>query len=689
MIALAGNPNVGKSTVFNYLTGLKQHTGNWAGKTVSNAVGRFQNCDQTYWFVDIPGTYSLMAHSAEEEVARDFICFGEADAVVVVCDATCLERNLNLVLQTIEIGKKVMVCVNLLDEAKRKGIFIDVKRLSRSLGVPVVGICARRAEGMETFLKTLETLLGDETKPEPIKIQYPSAIEKALERLTPVLEPLFEKNEIHSRFVAIKMLEDDPSWIASLQEYIGADFSQMPSLVSALQDAKAILQENRIEKEKWKDCLVSGLVLTAEAICDNETIVFQKQRYWERDVKIDRILTGRGIGTLAMLALLGLLLWITISGANYPSQLLWQAFSYLEGKLFLAANAISLPPFVSGMLIHGVYRVLAWVVSVMLPPMAIFFPLFTLLEDLGYLPRVAFNLDKGFQKCAACGKQALTMCMGFGCNAVGVTGCRIIDSKRERLLAVLTNNFVPCNGRFPTLIAIITMFFAAGVSSQAKNILAAFLLTGVILLGILMTFAASKLLSYTLLKGQPSSFALELPPYRRPKVGSVIVRSIFDRTVFVLGRAVVVAAPAGLLIWLMANVTIEGQTILSHCSHWLDPLGHLMGMDGVILLGFILGFPANEIVIPIIIMAYMSTGTLTDYGSLGELKTLLLDHGWTTTTALCTMVFSLFHWPCSTTLITVKKETGSVLWTFVAFLLPTLCGMILCMIISFLSRSLL
>ena len=331
-----------------------------------------------------------------------------------------------------------------------------------------------------------------------------------------------------------------------------------------------------------------------------------------------------------------------------------------------------------GLLILGVFRVLAWVVSVMLPPMAIFFPLFTLLEDSGYLPRIAYNLDKPFKSCHACGKQALTMCMGFGCNAAGIVGCRIIDSPRERIIAMITNNFVPCNGRFPTLIAIISMFFL-GVSGGAfESLLSALLLTMFIVLGVFMTFAVSKALSMTVLKGMPSSFTLELPPYRRPQIGKVIVRSIFDRTLFVLGRAIVVAAPAGLLIWIMANVQVGGITLLAHCSGFLDPFAHMLGMDGVILMAFILGLPANEIVIPIIIMAYMAQGSILDFESLTQLKELLVNNGWTWITAVSTMLFSLMHWPCTTTLLTIRKESGSLKWTIMSFLIPTVCGIVIC-----------
>ena len=312
----------------------------------------------------------------------------------------------------------------------------------------------------------------------------------------------------------------------------------------------------------------------------------------------------------------------------------------------------------------------------MLPPMAIFFPLFTLLEDLGYLPRIAYNLDKPFKKCCACGKQALTMCMGFGCNAAGIVGCRIIDSPRERLLAVLTNSFVPCNGRFPMIITMITAFFCSG------GVRAALVMTAVVALSVGMTLIVTKLLSHTLLKGIPSSFTLELPPYRKPQVGKIIVRSIFDRTVFVLGRAVAVAAPAGLIIWLLSNVHIGGASLIAHAADFLDPIGHLMGLDGVILVAFILGLPANEIVVPIIIMQYLSQGTLSQLGSIAEIHSLFVANGWTRVTAVCMIMFALMHWPCSTTLLTVKKETGSMKWTILAAAIPTLAGFAACVLIN-------
>lgn len=680
VIALAGNPNVGKSTVFNELTGMNQHTGNWPGKTVTNAQGRHSCPGGEYIVVDLPGTYSLMAHSAEEEVARDFICFGGADGVVVVCDATCLERNMNLVLQTIEITGNVVVCVNLMDEAKRKGIHIDLEGLEKNLGVPVVGASARSGKGLKTLMERVSELLSSRERAQPIFIRYLRPIENAMAEVQQAIaEPL--RGKLNNRWTALKLLDFDETLGKSMTEYLGFDLTAQPGVPEALARAEAILQEAEIPRELLKDKITACLVLTAEGICA-DTVTFEARGCNERDRKLDRILTSRWTGIPIMLLLLCVIFWITITGANYPSQLLSTGLFWLQERLSDFVHWTGAPEWVNGLFVEGVYRTLAWVISVMLPPMAIFFPLFTLLEDFGYLPRVAFNLDHSFKKARACGKQALTMAMGFGCNAAGIVGCRIIDSPRERLIAILTNNFVPCNGRFPTLIAIITMFFAGTVAAPFQSGVSALLLMGVILLGIFLTFGVSRLLSGTILKGVPSSFTLELPPYRKPQIGKVIVRSLLDRTLFVLGRAAAVAAPAGLVIWLMANITVGDVSLLSHCSGFLDPFARLLGLDGVILLAFLLGFPANEIVVPIILMAYTATGSLMDYGSLFELKTLLVDHGWTWVTAVSTMLFCLMHWPCSTTCLTIRRETQSLKWTAVSFLLPTAIGMLVCFLFT-------
>lgn len=397
------------------------------------------------------------------------------------------------------------------------------------------------------------------------------------------------------------------------------------------------------------------------------------------DRRLDRLLTSRLTGFPVMLLLLGLVFYLTMQGANAPSRLLNRWLTALEEPLRgLLAGA---PWWVQGAVVDGIYRTVAWVVAVMLPPMAIFFPLFTLLEDAGYLPRVAFCMDWCFRAAGACGRQSLTMAMGFGCNACGVTGCRIIASPRERLVAILTNCFVPCNGRFPTLIALIGLFFLGDAAGPGRSALAAAAFLGVIVFCVAMTLAMSKLLSATVLRGQPSFFSLELPPYRLPQVGRVLVRSLLDRTVFVLGRALTVTAPAGLLIWGMGNMDAGGVSLLERAAGVLSPLGRLMGLDGMVLLAFLLGFPANEIVLPILLMGYLHTGTLTECSGLEALRAILLHSGWTTETALCMMALCLLHFPCGTTCLTIRRETGSRRWTLLAMVLPTAVGMAVCMLI--------
>lgn len=680
IIALGGNPNVGKSTIFNGLTGLNQHTGNWPGKTVTNATGSYTFKNFQFTLVDIPGTYSLMANSVEEEVARDFICFGNPDLTVIVLDATCLERNLNLVLQTTEITNNVLVCVNLMDEAKRKGISININKLSMLLGLPVVATSASKGEGLNDLMNSVHNITINKIINIPVKIKYNQSIENSISIIQKVLKPLLN-GKINSRWVSLKLLENDKSLIESINMHIGFNIYDNPELTDSIKLAKENLIQNNIDEKNLKDEIVSSLVLKSESI-SKMVLSVSNSKYNDKDRKIDNIITSKKYGIPLMILLLGIIFWITITGANYPSELLSKFLFSIQDKLTELFVYIGAPSWLEGILIQGMYRTLAWVIAVMLPPMAIFFPLFTLLEDLGYLPRVAFNLDNFFKKSNACGKQALTMCMGFGCNAAGIVGCRIIDSPRERLIAIITNNFVPCNGRFPTLITIITMFFTGIFIGPFRSLASTVLLTLVILLGIFMTLMISKLLSKTILKGIPTTFTLELPPYRKPQIGKIIVRSIFDRTLFVLVRAISVAAPAGIIIWVMANISIGDLSILTHCANFLDPFAHYLGLDGYILMAFILGFPANEIVFPIIIMSYMATGSLLELGSTTELYNLLSANGWTWVTAVSVMLFCLMHWPCSTTCLTIKKETQSFKWTLISFLVPTITGMIICFVFT-------
>ena len=600
-VALAGNPNVGKSTVFNALTGSRQHTGNWSGKTVACAERRLRGGGLT--LTDLPGTYSLRAHSEEERAAREFLVSGQACAVVLVADAGCLERSLILALQVLEVQKNAILCLNLMDEAAKKGIEIDVAALEQELGIPVIPCAARQGKGLHELEAAIRRAAAGENETHPTAIRYPA-------------------------------MDED------------------------------------LTEEQRDDIATAAAALRAEEIA--LTCVRQPECACARDDRADDVILSRRFGVPLMLLLLAGVFYITLFGANVPSE--WLSTHLLAlGTPFAGALAkLGLPPFFVSMLTDGLWRVLA---TVMLPPMAIFFPLFTLLEDAGYLPRVAFQLDHAFQCARASGKQSLTMCMGFGCNACGVSGCRIIDSPRERLIAILTNSFAPCNGRFPLLIFLCSVFFAGSAAGGAL------LLTGVIAASVGLTLLVSRILSATVLRGEAVSFALELPPYRMPQIGRVIVRSVRDRTLFVLARAAAVAAPAGVLIWILANVQIGNTAILSHITAFLDPAARVFGIDGVILLAFILGFPANELVMPLIVMGYLSSGTIASGVDFASFRALLLANGWTVQTALCTLVLTVAHAPCSTTCLTILRETRSAKWTLAAVLIPAGIGLALCILI--------
>ncbi len=609
-IALAGNPNVGKSTVFNALTGMKQHTGNWTGKTVSNAQGYCEYKDKRIKLVDLPGVYSLSAQSQEEVVANEYLKSDNADCVVIVVDATNLERNLALTLQILNTTQKVVVCLNLCDEAAKKGVKIDTDELSLQLGVPVVSTSASKKLGLNKLMDIV------------VKVA---------------------KNEIKTYRINSILL----CYSKNYSKYINNIYCKSSDICHA--------------------CLVSNT--------DDDS-----------SNRIDNIVTSKKYGIPIMLLLLAVIFWITIVGANYLSDWLSFLFDIIKSKLVYLLNLINIKPIINDFIINGVYATLSWVIAVMLPPMAIFFPMFSILEDSGLLPRIAFNLDNCFYKSGAHSKQALTMTMGFGCNACGVMGCRIIDSDREKNIAIMTNSFIPCNGKLPTLIAITSIFITDSVYKLTGSIITTSILVILILFAIILTLVTSKILSLTIFKGQQSSFVLELPPYRKPKVFSSIIYSLKDRAWFVLLRAVTVAAPAGAIIWCMANFTLNDVTILKYCTDFLEPLGKLLGLDGVIIMAFILGLPANEIVIPIILMSYCAGGTLIGYNSISDLSQILIQNGWTITTALCFIALCLFHSPCSTTLITIYKETNSLKYTVLSALIPTFFGIVLCCLINIISH---
>lgn len=672
-VLLMGNPNVGKSTVFNEITGSHQHTGNWTGKTVDIAKGEYYYKFSNYELIDLPGTYSLLSSSEEERLARDYLCFENYDCVVCVVDATNLLRNLNLVLQVIEVTDKVVMLLNLADEAKKKNIEVDTQSLSKLLGIPVVRSTARSGKGINELLEQVHLVSDKTIENEPKTLFYSNTIESAVHQVKRGLKGNIETDK-NLRFFALRLLEDDESFNHSFKQNFGEDIFHKGSLRGNLNKAKADLKQFGFNDEKYVKTITASIFEKTNDIVE-QTVRSLPSKKERMEMTLDKILMGKYTSIPVMLLLFGVVLWITIAGSNYPSDFLRSVFDSFEMWLANSMLKIGAPQILVSLLINGILRVLLWVVAVMLPPMAIFFPLFALLEDFGILPRVAFNLDGAFERCGACGKQALTTCMGYGCNAVGVTGCRIIDSPRERLVAIITNSLTPCNGRFPLMIAIISMFFCK------NSVLSAMILLGMIAVSMLVTFASSKVLTSTVLKGVSSSFVLEIPPYRKPKILTLIGDTIREKIIFVLLRAVVVAAPAGLIIWVLANIHVADTTLLCKIAEVLDPVGRFIGIDGVMLLAFILGFPANEIVIPIALMAYLSTGEMGDYSSLESLKTILVDNGWTWVTALCTCIFSMFHFPCSTTLLTIWKETKSIKWTLMSVLTPLLVGVIICALI--------
>tara|TARA_B110000014_G_scaffold107355_1_gene73646 strand:- start:1223 stop:3439 length:2217 start_codon:yes stop_codon:yes gene_type:complete len=700
LIALAGNPNVGKSTVFNALTGLRQHTGNWPGKTIVRAEGAFAHRNKRIKLVDLPGTYSLQAGSVDEEVAREFILFGRPDVTVVVVDATRLERNLNLALQILDITNRVVVYLNLTDEARRHGIGIDAKRLEQQLGVPVISGAARSNIGINELLEAACDVATGSVQTTPYRIALQEqTVEQAVASLTTEVEKTF-RGLPNSRWVAQRLLTADDAVIDAVRSgelgRIGDDTVPENAVERSEDQRSNVLdQAQRLRWElpsDFQDKMTERTFQAAQQIGEASQVRGLKKASFDMDWALDRLLTNRWIGFPIMLLILAAVFWTTIEGANVPSAMLASLLiDTIHPLLRTFGESIGLPWWANGFLFDGVYLATAWVVAVMLPPMAIFFPLFTLLEDFGYLPRVAFNLDSLFRRAGAHGKQALTMCMGFGCNAAGVVATRIIDSPRERLIAIITNNFSLCNGRWPTQILIATIFIGALAPAHLAGLASASAVVGIALLGVGTMFVSSWLLSHTVLRGQATSFSLELPPYRPPRVLQTLYTSIIDRTLIVLWRAVVFAVPAGAVIWLSSNVTLGSLSIAEHAVAWLNPLGLFLGLNGVILVAYIIAIPANEIVIPTILMLTVLTDQLTGGAGTGVMfeldsatatSDLLRGSGWTLLTGVNLMLFSLLHNPCSTTIYTIFMETRSARWTMLATVLPLVMGFTVCFVVA-------
>lgn len=613
-IVLAGNPNVGKSTIFNRLTGQNQHTGNWAGKTVDIAKGHYAYKDSQINITDLPGAYSMSPNSPEEQVSSEYIVNSPYDVLVIVVSATSLERNLLFALQILMHTHKAILCLNMIDETEKNNIFIDTDELSLQLGIPVIPISAKKQKHI-------------------------------LELNEMILDVADEK-------VATYKLN-------KLEVIKGAGYSYYEQTEELSSLAKSIVKYS---------------------------VKANKSSYSSVDRALDKIFTSKLYGIPIMVLVFAIVFWLTAYGANYPSQLLSWAFDKLNLFFNILMQRINCPLNITSILSDGILTTTAWVVSVMLPPALIFFPLFALLEESGYLPRVAFNLDRFFKKAGINGKVSLTMLMGFGCNACGVMGCRIIHSKKERFIATVTNSFIPCNGRIPTLISLSGIFFTSFATGMKASILTTCIFMSLLILSVTLTLIVSKIITIFYKDDASSGFIMELPTYKKPQIIKVIIRTIKEKVLFVLSRAVLISIPAGAVIWLSVNLKINNIELITHFSNFINPAAVLLGLDGIILTAFILGFPANEIVIPVILMTYLNTSSLTDYSSTTQLGEILKANGWTTTTAICCCVFCLFHFPCSTTCCTIKRETSGISTTVFSVLIPLLTGTVICMLINYVAR---
>lgn len=705
--ALVGTPNVGKSTLFNALTGQRQHTGNWAGKTVECALGVCKASGGSFEMIDLPGTYSLYSHSPEEEVARDYILKSEADLYVVVIDSSCPDRSINLALQLREVTDRVFLCFNLIDEAKRRGVEIDIPLAESIIGAPAVAVSAKRRKTLKPLRdKIFERLSASgrcgevsdsgfdcdgcsRSENKGAQVEDTTAhgaygggddniTARYVSRVADCIKDAFsEWGNRRVNFLGSMILFSGTDR-ADLLQALGLEPGRVEKIRLLCDEYCKQLVTNNASVDSELERISADFALRARTVAERVSRGSCESRT-KLDKTLDSWLTGKRTAYPVMMLLLFLVLSITVFLSNYPSELLSELFGFIGSHFDSLLSWAGAPTWLHGLLYDGIYTTLTEIVSVMLPPMAIFFPLFTLLEDIGFLPRFAYNLDAPLRCVGACGKQALTMCMGLGCNAVGVTGCRIIDSQRERRIAIITNSLMPCNGRFPTIILVCGMFLAAG--GFLNPALSALLVLAVIMLGVGATFLLSFLLSKTFLRGAGTFFTIELPPFRIPNIAEGLTRSFIDRTLKVLWRAVVVAIPAGAVIWLLSTVTVGEVTLLSHITQALDPIGRLLGFDGVVLAAFIIGIPASEIVIPLALVGYLGMG-FGDAIASADAASILISAGWTVKTGVCVVLFSLMHWPCATTLSTIYKETGSFKVTLLSAIAPTVLGCIFCILVN-------
>lgn len=659
LILLSGNPNVGKTSIFRLLTGIHHQIKNLTGKSISAQMGRIKN-NKEYVIVDLPGIYSLLGSTDEEILVRDTILFDNTHKNIIVIDSCFLEKNLNLVFQILEMNKNVLLCLNFIDELNNKKIEINTEKLSELLDVPVIMCSAKNNIGINDLIKSF-----DIEKNSSYFLNYGGKIESLLNDFIPLigLDAIYD---INKRFVALKLLEGDKSIVKSIYSRYGIDI-----LSKEVNEFLRNINFEEIRKE------VAIIINNECKTVASKTIKYLNQDINENSKKIDKIITSKKWGIILSLLSFFLVFYLTIVLSNYPSRFLNIFFNFIENKLYDIFIYLKVTKYIYEPLIFGIFRIIGKIISTMLPPMAIFFTLFSLGEESGLLPRIVFNCDKIFKCCKSHGKQALTMCMGFCCNAYGVIGSKVIDSPRDKLVAILTNNFIPCSGRISLLISIISIFFI----KETNNFYISLILVGFILFGIFISLFITKILATTVLKNINSHFTLELPPYRKPNIKSVIYRSFIDKTLFILIKAIKVSLPAGIIIWLFANININEISLLNHISHFLNPFAELLGLDGFILFAFILALPANEIVLVIILMGYLSSGIMiTIPTNITELKEILVNNGWDTIKALNVCLFSIMNCPCLTTFLTIKKEVG-VKWSILAFLISLItCTLILLLI---------